>query len=866
MVHIVKEKFEQAKNLNNFNYIIFSSIAGQNLYALKFFSQFEKARNTLDKQTLFNAIEQLVRDDKNKDIVQYAIENLKLNYTKEKGANGNTLLLTAVRYNAIETTKLLLKNNFKLDIKDFEGKTALHYAVMNRNLNIVKILLENGANANIIDINGLTPIFYNAFNFQHKDFTNIEVILSSKTLSNLLPNYTKFKNSVTEGTITTELGIVKGLPKIIECPYYYKALTYFNLALYDDKSTETYIKLSIANYKIILEKDYSQELKHNTLSLLFLIYSIFKDKNSKELYNYILNKIQELNFPDLRATFLNELLIEKLHTEETDNLFKIAEQCEDVLLSSSDIISEEKKYEMNYNLGLFWRNYHPHKALDHFKKALTFSPNDQDIIFQEIQLYSRLNNAKEVLLNIKKIKDVQLKNLLLIDWYLEICNTKEYEKLIKKINFAHIDSIKHKNITLSACYHNIKFKTLFQENKFSEAIDLLMQHAQILPSHELAGLLQSMLINCNKYQAWKIGLDLINNYYNKYPSVSENKNIELKALEYKFFIISGALDKALLRVESILEILNLPNVDLKYINQNITFCILNAISYKHYNLAEKIINHTKANLNFNINDKALEKILKLFDSLKKEELTLKDEHLASEVNDEPKQPLEQQHTELANNLYEIAWTEDEALDEILKTCDPKIIHKYFQEKSYELETKIFNTYTINGWNTPLGQFNISDTYNIEQKEDFYAVIENSIANKLGEKLHAFELALKKGMVSKSYKSIGIKYIPGHIFKLVINGDDRLYTENVFKNAKGQYLIVLDKHALHPELKKITNSLKCTVIECGNSSNTEPYNLEKSGEDICNDIFKENYISKEDDVHYEHNSTNFENFETDIIGN
>lgn len=62
---------------------------------------------------------------------------------------GNLALISAVRYNHLETAKLLIEHGANVNASSFEG-TPLYLAVSKGNLDMVKFLLENGADVNML--------------------------------------------------------------------------------------------------------------------------------------------------------------------------------------------------------------------------------------------------------------------------------------------------------------------------------------------------------------------------------------------------------------------------------------------------------------------------------------------------------------------------------------------------------------------------------------------------------------------------------------------------------------------------------------------------------------------------------------------
>lgn len=133
---------------------------------------------------------------KNIEIVQlllkYSLNNFRMRIDiNAVDNNGDSALMKAIKYNSIESVKLLfhyndnlnvnannlnVNANLDVNIKNKMGKTAIMQAIYynnyNQNLNLVKLLIDKGANLNDQDNNGNTVLMHAA-----RNSNNIEIFI-----------------------------------------------------------------------------------------------------------------------------------------------------------------------------------------------------------------------------------------------------------------------------------------------------------------------------------------------------------------------------------------------------------------------------------------------------------------------------------------------------------------------------------------------------------------------------------------------------------------------------------------------------------------------------------------------------------------
>lgn len=172
------------------------------------------------------------------------------------------------------------------------------------------------------------------------------------------------------------------------------------------------------------------------------------------------------------------------------------------------------------------------------------------------------------------------------------------------------------------------------------------------------------------------------------------------------------------------------------------------------------------------------------------------------------------------NQTAIDWAQDPK-ELTLLNLTPKEIHEYFQQKKQAcLEKDILKGQSQGG--PELWHIDRNTTYNsntsdhffpINGKEGFYAAIGNKVLKKLDNSLLSqFTSALEKGEITKKTHNNGIKFIAHKLIEVKINDDMRLYTDTIYKNENGKYIIVFNKLGNHLDVSKAAQNSKLKVLK------------------------------------------------------
>lgn len=99
------------------------------------------------------------------DIVQYLIDHGVNEIINNQDNNGNTALHYSVAGGFYDITKLLLRNDANVNIKNYDFELPIHFASMNKTgENTVNLLIQYDATVNVKNRVDWTPIFYAAQN------------------------------------------------------------------------------------------------------------------------------------------------------------------------------------------------------------------------------------------------------------------------------------------------------------------------------------------------------------------------------------------------------------------------------------------------------------------------------------------------------------------------------------------------------------------------------------------------------------------------------------------------------------------------------------------------------------------------------
>jgi hypothetical protein len=134
--------------------------------------------------------------------------------------------------------------------------------------------------------------------------------------------------------------------------------------------------------------------------------------------------------------------------------------------------------------------------------------------------------------------------------------------------------------------------------------------------------------------------------------------------------------------------------------------------------------------------------------------------------------------------------------------------KVFKEEAIELSTSkcsAIPSWKVKDKTISTGAIKLC-TY---EGKELFAILDEKLLIGLDTKLQtAFTNALDKGIAKKTKGANGVKIL-NNLYELKINGDNRLYTNKIFKNPEGNLLIIFDNIGNHESVKN-TNQ-KCELV-------------------------------------------------------
>jgi ankyrin repeat protein len=104
----------------------------------------------------FNSIHSAARADWASKIDRMLLD--RPDRVNERDSRGQTPLMHASRFGAMEAIRVLLKHGADVNAKCHEGGTALHWTAWFGQIEAAQILLEHGADPDVVDENGSTPV------------------------------------------------------------------------------------------------------------------------------------------------------------------------------------------------------------------------------------------------------------------------------------------------------------------------------------------------------------------------------------------------------------------------------------------------------------------------------------------------------------------------------------------------------------------------------------------------------------------------------------------------------------------------------------------------------------------------------------
>jgi tetratricopeptide (TPR) repeat protein len=168
--------------------------------------------------------------------------------------------------------------------------------------------------------------------------------------------------------------------------------------------------------------------------------------------------------------------------------------------------------------------------------------------------------------------------------------------------------------------------------------------------------------------------------------------------------------------------------------------------------------------------------------------------------------------------YSIDGTED--INAMLKQYDPIQIHKDCQLKKQQDLSKASSAISIMvgsaaSWQPPSCQKITPETATYIGKYrglDCWAHIPGKIQSEVNGNLSRFKRALGKGITTRDKSQNGVKFLGRKGVEIKINADQRLHTNKIHVNKKGQLLIIFDEIDNHAGVATAASNGRLTYVD------------------------------------------------------
>ena len=95
--------------------------------------------------------------------------------------------------------------------------------------------------------------------------------------------------------------------------------------------------------------------------------------------------------------------------------------------------------------------------------------------------------------------------------------------------------------------------------------------------------------------------------------------------------------------------------------------------------------------------------------------------------------------------------------------------------------------------------------------DVWGYIDPKIQHKNKESMDLLDNALDKGIIEQKLGINGVKFLGNKAIELKIDGDLRLFTNNIYINEEGKLLVIFDHSGNHEAVQNFIHQNKLTYI-------------------------------------------------------
>lgn len=561
-----------------------------------------------------------------------------------------------------------------------------------------------------------------------------------------------------------------------------------------------------------------KDLLHNVID----VYKIFKFSGSEELRKDITNYIEKYEDPAFKVNFYKYLLLELFETGNFLEAIKYGCAALKTLDSQEIKINITDKQNVLYNLGRSYIQINTNEAFKYLNQAENLTSQNEHIIAEKYYINLSLKKIKEAVVEADKIKDLELKNLMLIRAYL--ATGQGLEKIIGKFN---CEENKFKKDELKGAIYDDILSIIYNQtgniqkfiNLYEDQIDTALNQNDPKKAHIITC---KALILFQNAQKWDEGLTFLDEIYKKYPTIFQNHNSS--TLKYYEFLFYNNNAKYINKAEEILSSFNdqifLTTEGLKVVAYTYEIAIYSTLLKNDFiklSLYKKNLDKFPNNPKI----KLVKELVQIFfpnPSLPTSNAEILESQVPeSKLSGSIETPIiiKPKSRSFAEIEMMIAAKDNEAISQL----NQKTLRKYHAYKKLELQNQIDNnTKSMSVWS--IGGKIIDETQAVclDQRSKFYGIIDENLLsdlNKLDKKVvQKFKMALDKGFVGDKGE-IGVKRIPKKLIELKILENTVLYTKEIYKNPEGKYLVIFNEQGNHETVGRIAEKAKLECISLSN---------------------------------------------------
>jgi|GEM_PF-2186678 len=516
--------------------------------------------------------------------------------------------------------------------------------------------------------------------------------------------------------------------------------------------------------------------------------SIINFLNPKYQRQYI-SKFREhfLKSPDI-ASAISNMLLKNGDNELSAEIFK------DCITSFNDTRSNKAIGACLYNVALSL------KRLCRYTEALPFAhgaykhmPCDNDTLVEVIEIarYTDHHNlADEIIQNITK---PHFKNLMMISGNAGYLDKANYRKQIKSMNETNIPHQFHPTLHLMRFIADQKAKyaqgSKINSNSFKQEIEKLIIKPDIRA--------ETMLTLCINFNQNELARNILGEI-----DIERIKSLPYLQ-KYKAILLAG-IDKNLIHEIATYHIKEDEKAELHFIAASNCIAAENFVNAKEHLQAALEVqpeneDYLQASFLTAVLSKDDDKIESSFNKLDTETKA----ELFSTFTYETETT--ESTTEITSGASTIV--EDNYLE---VKFDHQKIHAHFQAIKAQRLNKLSNFgNSVSEWK--VGNANISTSKAVPLGTHNGLTYYGYIADKFqGAENAVLKTALEKGFAKRVEGVNGVKAFKG-VFEIKIDGDERLYTNKVYRNEQGQLLLYFDRHGNHGAVKLFAKDNKRQTI-------------------------------------------------------